>query len=308
MTDTRPAIVLHVGAHKTATTHLQHSIIGSTRVVEQAGIRFFGPPHLRKPGTRIEARFNLPFNPRKTVADLRPAPVVLAEMLAGGRRLVLSEENFIGSLFDRRHPGPFHAIPAPLYPEAAARVTALAEVAAPGQGIDLCLAIRDPAGFLNSAYGLALQAGSSVPVLNFKRRNPMALVDWADLVARLRAARGVGRLTVWRFEDYAATFGAVTAALLGPDVPPIKPVARRVNPGLSAAAVAFTLEHKRKGIDGPVLQLARDTYPVGPDHPSHDAYDAEERALSDEYYATQVARIAAMEGVTLIRPGDTGQG
>ncbi|MCF7698165.1 hypothetical protein [Loktanella sp. M215] len=306
MSDVSVKIVFHVGAHKTATTHLQHSIHGARRHVEAAGVRFFGPPALRQPGTRIEARFNLHFNPRKSVADLRPASEVLAEMLDGGTRLVLSEENFIGALFDRRYAGPFHSMPVPLYPDAADRLSALAACIAPDRGIDLCIGIRDPASFLNSAYGLVLQAGSGVAMENFKRRNPLAHIDWVDLVRRLRQAPGVASLTVWRHEDYHRLFDPVVAALLGAGVGPIRPVARVVNPGLSAAAVACALELKAAGADGPIVQQARDRFPVGPDTPAHDGFDAEERALSAEFYAVQVAEIAQMPGVTLLRPAPLG--
>ena len=297
-----PHVVLHLGAHKTATTHLQHSIHAARRQLDGAGVRFFGPPALRQPGTRIEARFDLPFNPRKSVADHRPAREVLAEMMDGGTRLVLSEENFIGSLFDRRYPGPFHSLPVPLYPDAALRLAALAARVAPDRGLDLCLGIRDPAGFLNSAYGLVLQAGSGVDMDGFKRRNPLFDIDWVHLVRRLRQAEGVGRVTVWRHEDYRPMFDRVVAALVGEGVGPIRPVARVVNPGLSTKAVAVALECRATGASGPVVQQARDSFPVGSENPPHDGFDAEEHALSAEFYAAQVAELAQMDGVTLLRP------
>ena len=302
MSETSPTIVFHAGAHKTATTHLQHSILGTRGPLEKAGVRFFGPSTLRQPGSRIEARFNLRFNPRKSVADMRDADVVLSDMLDGGKRLVLSEENFIGTLFDRKADGPLHRMPMPLYPDAALRLNALAAKVAPENGIELCLAIRDPAGFLNSAYGLALQAGSCVAMDRFKWHNPMQDIDWVGLIGRLRRSAGIRRLTIWRYEDYHDLFDPIMGALLGPDAPRVRPIDRLVNGGLSAAAVQFTLDHHAEGVDGPLVQLARDTHPVGPDSPPHDGFDAEERALSLAFYDQQVEIIAQMDGVTLLRP------
>ncbi|SEN77062.1 hypothetical protein SAMN04488003_13414 [Loktanella fryxellensis] len=302
MTDVPRSIVLHVGAHKTATTHLQHSLHGARRLLVRNGIRFFGPMDLRQLGQRLEARFNLPFNPRKSVADLRPAPDVLAEMMGDGTRLVVSEENFIGTLFDKRYPGPLHNLPQPLYSDAQARLAALTGAIAPQGGIEVCIGLRDPAGFLNSAYGLVMQAGSTVPLDRFKRRNPVPDIDWVDLVRRLAATPGVAHVTVWRYEDYRAVFAQVMAVLLGAGAPPVSPVAHRVNRGLSAAAVAFIQEHRAIATEGPLWHLARETYPVGPDHPPHDGFSPKEKAASQKQYAAQWHAIGALPGVTRIRP------
>ncbi|MBU2357421.1 MAG: hypothetical protein KKB02_00585 [Alphaproteobacteria bacterium] len=70
--------------------------------------------------------------------------------------------------------------------------------------------------------------------------------------------------------------------------------------------MACALELKAAGADGPIVQQARDRFPVGPDTPAHDGFDAEERALSAEFYAVQVAEIAQMPGVTLLRPTPLG--
>lgn len=302
VTDVAPSVILHVGAHKTATTHLQHSLHGARRRLVQDGIRFFGPMDLRQPGQRLEARFNLPFNPRKTVADLRPAPLVLADMLGDGTRLVISEENFIGSLFDKRYPGPFHSLPRPLYPHAQGWVSALAGAVAPHTGIEVCIGLRDPAGFLNSAYGLVLQAGSTVDVAGFKRRNAIQDIDWVGLVRRLAETRGVRSVTVWRYEDYRAVFAQVMTVLLGPVGADVPPVAHRVNRGLSAAAVAFIQDHRAMAAEGSLWHLARETCPVGPDHPAHDGFSAQERATSQRLYAAQWNAIGDLPGVTRLMP------
>ncbi|SEP70926.1 hypothetical protein SAMN05428995_101571 [Loktanella sp. DSM 29012] len=294
-------IVFHIGAHKTATTHLQHSIGNVSDKLAEAGIQFFGPQSLRQPGKRLEARFNLPFNPRKSNADPRPSDVVLDEMVQGGHRLLLSEENYIGVLFDRSTDGPMHRIAAPLYPTAGERLMALAHKIAP-QGIDVCLGVREPAGFLNSAYGQAFLAGHFIHVNKFKQQNPLSLVDWADLVARLRMTPGVRNITVWRQEDYHLCTDQILRVMLGDAARHVVPIRRLVNPGLSQAAVQHVLDMRSAGHDGPLAHLARAEFPIGPTRPAYQAYDREERALSSEFYQAQIAALDLMDGVTLLRP------
>ena len=48
-----------------------------------------------------------------------------------------------------------------------------------------------------------------MPMAQYRKINPTESVDWADLVARLRAAAGVGQLVVWCYEDYAVHFAAI---------------------------------------------------------------------------------------------------
>ncbi|MBS1301386.1 hypothetical protein [Loktanella sp. SALINAS62] len=294
-------VVFHIGAHKTATTHLQHSIGNVSDKLAEAGVQFFGPQSLRAPGKRLEARFDLPFNPRKFNADPRPSDVVLDEMLQGGDRLVLSEENYIGVLFDKSTDGPMHRIGYPLYATAGERLMALAQKIAP-DGIDVCLGVREPAGFLNSAYGQAFLAGHFIPVEKFKNQNPLSAVDWAELVARLRLTPGVRTITVWRQEDYHLCYDQILNVMLGDAARHVVPIRRLVNPGLSAAAVARVLEMRRAGLDGPLAHQARTEFPIGPTHPAYQAFDAEERALSVEFYQAQINTLDAMNGVTLLRP------
>ena len=289
MTAAAPHIVLHLGAHKTATTHLQHSLIAARVPLWEAGIRTYLPPQLRGAGQSLEERFDLPIN-RKVAGDGPGADEVRARLIGNAQRLVVSEENFIGVLQTRRG-----RVRLPLYPRARQRLAMLIAALAPAQGVDLCFAVREPAAFLNSAYGQVLMGGQRVEPQAFKAANPLGAVDWVDIVTRLRATPGVNRLTVWRHEDYGTLFPAVTAALLGRTDVPVPPVAEVIHPGLSGAAVRHVLAGAGGGL------AARARFPVGADHAPFDAFDTEERNLSRDFYAAQMAEVAALDGVTLLR-------
>ena len=287
---TAPQIVLHLGAHKTATTHLQHSLIAHRIPLWEAGIRTYMPPHLRGNGRSLEARFDLPIN--RKVTGTGPSPdAVRARLIGNAARVVVSEENFIGVLQTRKG-----RVRLPLYPRARQRLMMLIPVLAPSQGVDLCFALRDPATFLNSAYGQILMGGHVIDTDTFKADNPLGAVDWVDIVTRLRATPGVNRLTLWRQEDYRDLFPAITRVLLGDDSPTVLPAAEVIHPGLSRAAVRHVLTGAAEATQ------ARALFPIGPDHAPFDAFTPEERDLSHEYYAVQLAEIAALPGVDLLRP------
>jgi hypothetical protein len=213
-----------------------------------------------------------------------------------GHRLVMSEENFIGPLNQRHGLAMKHR-----YASAGDRLTELSN--AVGQDIDVFLAIRRPTAFINSAYCQMLLGGRVQPVAVFQQRNPLSSVDWADMIARLRATEGIGTVTVWQYEDYGALFRSIMSAMVGPDAAPlVTPRPRYINRGLSAAAVAHVMAQENSAHDTKVAMAARQMLPIEDGHPAFDGFAEEEHAIGDAAYARQIRAIAQMKGVTLLLP------
>jgi hypothetical protein len=291
-----PDIALHIGAHKTATTHLQRSVLAVRPAVARFGVQFYGPQQLRGHGKSLAARFGLRVRGNKTTRSADPK-AALAQLLRSGTRLVLSEENFIGTLHNRSG-----TLAWPIYPHTEARISGLADRIAPG-GLDIYLGIRDPARFLSSSFSQVLLGGAIVPVTEYRDSNPFARLDWADFVRRIRHTAGVRSVTVWRQEDYSAMFGQICSALLGPGAATaVAPLQQRIHQGLSEQAVAAIYEWHNAGHEGPLASLAREMYPTTPQSPLFYTYTDSELAQSRIQYAKQVAQIAEMSGVTLLRP------
>lgn len=293
MTPPEFTVAFHVGAHKTATTHLQRSLLSAAEPLADAGVRFYGPKQFRLPGRSIPALFGLKDGP---IDPERRTPVEqLAVMRKDATRVIFSEENYIGVLNSpRRYPVKIR------YPHAADRITALAQSL--GHPIDAFLGIRRPTRFISSAYCQMLMGGRVMPLDRFKRINPIASVNWADLVMRLRGAEGLRNLVVWRHEDYAAMFPAICAAMVGPDnAHLVTPLPRRIHEGLSAMAVTETLQRHAQGEIEKTGFSMRKMWPVGPDQPTFDGFDAEEHVIGDAAYAAQVDAIAGLSGVTLLK-------
>jgi hypothetical protein len=296
MTSPEFTVAFHIGAHKTATTHLQRSLLKASEPLIAAGVRFYGPSHFRLPGRSVAALFGLkgeaPQEPSK-----RTPKEQLALMRKDAQRLVFSEENYIGVLN-----GPRRLAVTERYPFAGARITGLA--VAIERPVDVLIGIRRPTGFLNSAYCQMLMGGRVMPLQKYKQINPVESVDWLDLIKRLRAADGVGSLTVWRHEDYAQLFGQICSSVVGPEnAHLVRPLARRIHESLSAEAVAEMLRRDAVGDTEQMGFALRKMLPVGQDHRAFDGFDAGEHAKGDAAYAGQAGAIAKLPGVTFLQPG-----
>lgn len=282
------SVAFHIGAHKTATSHLQRSIGAQADALAARGVHWFGPRYLRKWDQTLPdlARLN----------DGHALSGPLGSLLQTAQRVVLSEENHIGVLNDpRRKPVTCR------YPKAAQRIGAVAQGL--GRDVDVFLAIRRPTGFVNAAYCQQLMGGKVMPMAQYRKINPMDSVDWADLVARLRAAAGVGQLVVWCYEDYATHFAAICAGLLGPAAAGVvQPIDQYIHRSLSAPAVAEILHRHALGGAGDLGTNVRALLPVEDGYPPFDGFTPADHAAGDMAYRAQIAAIGAMPGVTLLAP------
>ena len=287
--------ILHIGVHKTATTHLQRSLSAQQHALINAGVRYYGPDNLRRPTKGLGDIFGLNVY-RKSPHPTRSRADQTDFMFKDGQRLILSDENFIGVLHDKQG-----NIVSPLYPKAAARVGALASAIDVGQ-LDICIGLRNPASFLKSAYSQALMSGKPIGFSEYLAKNPLSQINWQGLVARIRSAVGVGHVTVWLFEDYTRQFSNICKVLMGDFVDmKIVPISNYVHRGLSGQAVASILAQPEADDPRHLAAKARATYPVGDDYPAFDPFSSVDKVSSQEEYAAQLAVIDQIDGVTILR-------
>ncbi|SMX39735.1 hypothetical protein [Octadecabacter ascidiaceicola] len=297
------SIALHIGAHKTASTHLQKVLKHNRKLLIDEGFAAYGPWYLRLKGRSLHSMFGLKGSgsaiPRRNAQDQ------LAFLAKGASRLVFSEENFVGVLR-----GPEGRVSFPLYSTASEKIEEFVEAVAPVK-VELFLAVRNPAAFMASAYSQTLFGGAYIGPRTFRARNDWRQVDWADYVIRLRAIPGVGEIYVWRQEDYDATLRLIMRKMLrwkmGGKIEKIKD--GRVHQGLSAAAVRQTLAWAQEGRTEKLAGTARDLFPINETNKPFKLYAASTLAESEAVYDAQMAQIEAMEGVTLLqRPNHPKQG
>lgn len=201
---------LHLGAHKTATTHLQQILGGRTAALAARGVAFF-PPTAFRPALRKARRWR-----RFDRAGVAPRLAARIAALAGGAEvLAISDENLIGDTRD--------AVASRPYPKLEQRLAVLADLAA-GADVRVFLAIRCFDRFWPSAFAEALRH-HTMPAGRMAALEARALADppsWLDPIDRIRAVLPAARLTVWRYEDHRAHWRELARAFLGRDPGPLR--------------------------------------------------------------------------------------
>jgi hypothetical protein len=282
---------LHVGAHKTATTHLQKSLQKSHRLLARGRVAFYGPRFLRKPENGLDTLFSRREDSRTLSPDR------LRALAGDAKRLILSEENALGVPLSPM-------FPSVLYPAGDTRLEPVLR-GLDGLSVNLFLGIREPSGWLASLYRQRLWAGEWHDFHSFLSGHDPLAVRWSNLVERLRRLPNVAQVYVWRHEDYPLVTGPVLRRMvgwkLGPQVPRID---GRVNEGLSREVVAELVRRRMPPPGDPrdIVRAIRDDM-AGAGGTPHDPWQADLRAASAQAYAQDVDRLAALPGVSLLQPG-----
>ncbi|MFQ6552637.1 hypothetical protein AAD018_009885 [Aestuariibius insulae] len=285
-------IALHAGAHKTATTHLQRTLMDNKVLLERAGITFRGPNAFRNPGETLRHMFEIG---RRMEDPFPGGPLALLKKLAAGRkRLIISEENFFGSL--NPPDGPFRRH---LYRNGPGRLEILAARVRP-HPIDLFFAVRDQATFMQSAHSQVLLSGRRVSLDEYLNGLRPEQISWFSLIEELVNKNAARRIWIWRYEDYPAVQEKIYANLLTCDIASrIVPHPKQVNQSLSRAAVKACLSDSPGSPSG---QEARMLHPVSDVNPRYEGFSSEARRLSRARYENDLVRIEELKGVQLLKP------
>ncbi|MEM6589934.1 MAG: hypothetical protein AAF641_15920 [Pseudomonadota bacterium] len=285
-------LVILAGAHKTASSHIQHSLLGSAPALSDLGIAVIGPKTMRKDLT--------PFS--QLLRDGMTAEVVRAGadgfLKHFGRNsdtIALMDENILGGtdrkMLMRRKK---------LYPWAHTRVARLLQLFE-GHDIELAIATRNPATFLPSCWSESLHHGRYDNFESFTAGFDPTDKNWTRLVDRILTTCPSLKLTLWRYEDFGALGTRLYAHLLkqGADQA-INPDPQIRRAGLSQrAADWFQAQDTR---DKATVQEARARFPKTGPETAFNPWSDDERATLERSYKRDIARLADRDGVTLLQP------
>ena len=204
-------VILHLGAHRTATTSLQSWMLQNDDALGAAGIAVWGPQVTR--GGLFAGLMKRPDwlgaederQARASATAIRLQIDRLADR--GTRALVISEENFLGTM-------PHCLEQETLYPDAGARLRRV--VAALGPHLTgLALTIRRYDGWWDSVLADQGRRGRKGPGPRGLERLARHPRGWKRIVQILRE-EGRGRpVTVWPFERMVGRNSAQMQAMLG---------------------------------------------------------------------------------------------
>ncbi len=202
---------IHIGAHKTATTHLQDTLAQHRERLAEAGVDYIPRQVFRTKKLKI-GKGTLGWRMWFGGAGMRWKLYESLDGLLGGLNTVLlSEENLLGS--------PQDLLTNPYYAGAEHRLEALASLGRQ-ENLDIFLSIRSTEKTLSSAYSHVILR-HPLPV-NFRDIAERALNRpplWSDLIARARSTIPNARLHVWTLEDYARQPNDIMGKLSGVEIP-----------------------------------------------------------------------------------------
>lgn len=286
--------MLHLGAHKTASTHFSEVVYNNLSLAKAVGMAVPRKGPLREHVTHVLSKLN----------DSKPVPKEksqAAKSLADGAKgLLLMDENILGTpknLFS----------PEGMYPRAARRTGRAARLFS-GVQVDVMLALRNPATFVAASWSESLRSNTFRPFRDYLEGVSAQEISWYPIVRDMQAAAPEARFAIWRFEDYRALQDRLFAIALGydpSDPPAFAPIETPVRVGLSQRAldvVTSKVQISGQTLSEEEVEAIMARFPKGEDFPAPQPWSTWERSALTDRYAEDLDRIAELPNVTVLRP------
>jgi hypothetical protein len=200
---------LHIGAHKTATTHLQDSLAAQSGRILEGGLVYLSRGFVRRSGL-VQGIIENHRPAQSGGRGFRSLDDIIMLPEGHPRRIVISEEDILGMSIDLLDG---------IYPRAAGRLKPWAAVMG-GARPRLFLSIRNYADILPSAYSQALRDGTLPHAMASYRTHWLGRKpSWISLIKTIQTAFEDAPLTVWSMDFYRHSAAAVRRAVTGLDLP-----------------------------------------------------------------------------------------
>ncbi|MCV3764388.1 hypothetical protein [Rhizobium sp. TRM95796] len=281
-----PRTVLHLGAHKTATTYIQRKFAQNRGILKRHDLHFYKLEQLRKSFTPLVYG-----NKKENTAFISQ----MAETAAAGDVLI-SEENILGMAGELVKKGNF-------YPDIASRLKLVVEnlnVEAP----DIYLSLREYSAFVVSMYCEYLRHQKFIEFETFMDTFRKSGFNWTQVVRDVRSGSPKSRIFVWDFAKFRESEHEIVSHMIGFDADELNNKDESVRESFSQIAmdayralgtVLEGKEHRR------MLQVLAINFPRGELYPAYKPLSQEETAGFQKKYAEDLADIAKnVEGVSFL--------
>lgn len=201
-------ITLHLGAHRTATTTFQRFLAANHLALGEAGVVAWTPDQTRD--GRLDGLIGQPARQDDPARARERLHRRLARLEGSGcRRLLVSEENMMGSARNNLRAGQ-------LYGDLGPRLARLAPAFGP-RVTRVALTIRSYDAYWSSALAFAALRGHPAPDAASLQRLVEQPVTWRDVIRIAARAFPDAEVTVLRYDDMAGSPGR-QAGLLCPEL------------------------------------------------------------------------------------------
>jgi hypothetical protein len=276
-------LTLHLGFHKTASTHLQTALAKTVKGADN--LRFVGPKEFRAN--------TYWFSQRKLGINQQHSKPYLDELTCTANHVVISDGNICGHSDDIfRHTA--------LYEDLTSRLCSLTAFTTQFERTEVWVVIRNPATFLPSIYSEAMRWK---PFLDFDHVfSSNYKQSWLPVISSIQAALPKSKINVFCYEDYP-TGGRALIESLGLDSRIFQTM--QANIIRRSASRRSMLLHKQlsvvlpKTIQKRLLQLIESV--DGQEYKKFAPFTELEIQELDSLYAQDIERIKQASGINFIR-------
>lgn len=283
--------ILHVGAHKTATTYLQNRLDENQDLLKANNIHY---PHI------FETRKNLTYRASQPDNNLNPFTQGLVVLKEKGVNILLSDENFIGGVDDVIAIGR-------QYGHARAKLERYCTLL-DADDPEIYFCVRDYASFVVSLYCEYLRHFPYVTFDDYYEMFAKTGFSWLDTVADLLAAAPNAKVKLWDFTHFRALEHVVLSDMLGFDSRPLKPLMESARDSFSDVAIRC-IGALSEVLDFDKLRLisheiAR-TFPKSAQYPKFDPLSFHEVSRLTSLYREDLEKLKVLSPrLSIFSPGD----
>ena len=282
-----PRMILHIGAHKTATSYMQKKLELNVELLNRRNIHYDPLDVMRKEFTPL-------LNENVTresewIRELRGT--------ARAMNILVSEENVLGVPGDIVREGQY-------YIRAQQRLARTCQLLG-NQTPEIFLALRDYSGFTVSMYSEYIRHREFLKFEDYLKIYDASGFSWIRIVEDIFAAVPGAKLSLWDFSDFRRLEKDVFQAMLGfdPDIlqNPVGPVRESFSEVAVRAFAALSTSLAHADMKKLINPIARNL-PKGADYPAFDPHTPETREQMRAQFKDDLAAIAAkFPQVTFIR-------
>ena len=264
-------IILHIGVHKTATTHIQSLLQSGTDLLKENGVTVSLPKTLRQEWLGVFLSVA-----NKADEDITEAEIQrLRQIAPNGKRWIVSEENFAGIPYD-------FMVTEGFYPNVKRRL-ALFKRLFPHADIELFFSVRRYDRFYRSLYLEVVRNRGYIPFEKYYREESFSEYSWKAFLDRVTQVIPEEKITLWCYEEIAEILPAVIDKMAGfacYGQLAAKYATKRTRPSLSAKALEMLASEdlneagdmRRERVE----KLLR-MYPVGDLYPAFQPFDMQKQ-------------------------------
>ncbi|HID67929.1 MAG TPA: hypothetical protein EYP31_06660 [Roseibacterium sp.] len=220
-------VILHIGAHRTATSAMQHHMAYHRSALADSGAVYWGPKITR--GGLFRGAIGgvegvMAWQGRRFAGRCAMRAEVVRQ--TGATHLIVSDENMFGSmrgtLEDTR-----------IYPDAGRRVAAYA-TGFSSHRVTVAMCVRDYADWWTSALAFRLMRGGPLPRTALREHLVTQPRRWRHLVEEIARALPAAKVVVWNYERMANKPHDIVEELTGITTAPSTAMPRNARPTAAA--------------------------------------------------------------------------